>query len=211
MFTGIVHGISIVLSILKKNNFLTLKTQFPVYLIKNLTVGASVSNNGCCLTVSKIKNCNVYFDIIEETLKKTNFSLLNIGSKINIERSLKYGDEIGGHFILGHIIGTAKILNIIDSKNNKKIFFQVNDSKIMKYIFFKGFISIDGISLTIGNVLKNGFYISFIPETITSTNIQFKNIDDIVNIEIDYYTQIIIDKLESYINMNILKNKYNNM
>ncbi|QCI27092.1 riboflavin synthase subunit alpha [Buchnera aphidicola] len=205
MFTGIVHGISIVLSILKKKNFLTLKTQFPVCLIKNLKVGASISNNGCCLTVSKIKNCNVYFDIIEETLKKTNFSLLKIGSQINIERSLKYGDEIGGHFILGHIIGTAKILNIMNSDNNKKIFFQVNDSKIMKYIFFKGFISIDGISLTIGNVLKNGFYISFIPETIMSTNIKLKNIGDIVNIEIDYYTQIIIDKLESYININTLK------
>lgn len=199
MFTGIVHGVATVLEIQKKTNFQILKIQFPEHLIQDLKIGASISNNGCCLTVSKIENNNVYFHVMQETLQRTNLALLQIGSEINVERSLKYGDEIGGHLMSGHIIGTATIVNIINSKNNKKIFFQMNDLKIMKYMFLKGFIGIDGISLTIGDIYKNMFCIYFIPETVFTTNIKIKTMGDIVNIEVDYYTQIVVDKLENYI------------
>ncbi|QCI25886.1 riboflavin synthase subunit alpha [Buchnera aphidicola] len=198
MFTGITHGVATVLGMQKQQDFQILKIQFPANLVKNLKVGASVSNNGCCLTVFKIKNYNIYFHVMQETLQKTNLILLNVGSKINIERSLKFGDEIGGHLMSGHIIGTAKILNIINFGNNKKIFFQINNLKIMKYIFLKGFIGIDGISLTVGEIHKNIFCIYFIPETISTTNIKMRKIGDTVNIEVDYYTQIVVDRAENY-------------
>ncbi|MCW5196983.1 riboflavin synthase subunit alpha [Buchnera aphidicola] len=195
MFTGIIQGIAIVSSIKKKYQFFTYNMKFPNYLTLNLNIGASVSNNGCCLTVTKIHNHHVYFDVIQETLIKTNLSLLSVGSKINVERSLKFGDEVGGHLLTGHIIGTAKICNIIHTNNNRKIFFQVQDVW-KKYIFLKGFIAIDGISLTVSDIKNNIFCVCFIPETLCNTNISMKVIGDIVNIEVDYYTQIIIDRLE---------------
>ncbi|CAL4042163.1 Riboflavin synthase [Buchnera aphidicola (Phyllaphis fagi)] len=199
MFTGIIQGIAVISSIKKKYKFCTYQIKFPNDLISNLKIGASVSNNGCCLTVTKIKYEYVYFDIMKETLRITNLSLLHVGSKINIERSLKFGDEIGGHLLTGHIISTAIIHNIIHIKENKKIFFQVNNIFIMKYIFLKGFIAIDGISLTVSGISQNIFYVYFIPETLCSTNISSRVVGDIVNIEVDYYTQIVVDKLEKFL------------
>ncbi|CAL4042195.1 Riboflavin synthase [Buchnera aphidicola (Takecallis arundicolens)] len=208
MFTGIVQGVATVLSIKKKTDFQTLKIQFPLHLVSFLKIGASISNNGCCLTIVKIQNNDVSFNVIYETLRITNIGLLQVGSVVNIERSLKFGDEVGGHLVSGHIIGTAKILNIINNNNNKKIFFQIKNHHIMKYIFLKGFIGIDGISLTVSDICKNVFCVYFIPETIYSTNIKNKKIGDIVNIEVDYYTQIVVDKLEYYM-FNVFKNTFN--
>ncbi|WP_343128266.1 riboflavin synthase subunit alpha [Buchnera aphidicola (Takecallis taiwana)] len=206
MFTGIVHGIAVVLSIQKQKNFQTFKMQFPSYLIHDIKIGDSISNNGCCLTVSKMYDNNIYFDAMDETLKTTNLGLLQIGSLVNIERSLKFGDEVGGHLMSGHIIGTAKILNVINYNNNKKIFFQVKNDRIMKYIFLKGFIGVNGISLTVSDVYKNIFCVYFVPETIISTNIKNKTINSIVNIEVDYYTQIVVDKLDYYLKYYSVKN-----
>ncbi|WP_343182597.1 riboflavin synthase subunit alpha [Buchnera aphidicola] len=196
MFTGIISGLANIVMVCHKEKFSTITVHFPTNLLYNLKIGDSVANNGCCLTVTRIKNDFVDFDIMQETLKITNLGLLKENDKINIERSLKFGDEIGGHLVSGHILGIAKILDIIDKYQNKKIFFQVCDASIMKYIFLKGFISIDGISLTIGNIYKNKFFVSFIPETIFSTNISFRKIGDIVNIEVDYYTKVFFDYMD---------------
>ncbi|WP_367672783.1 riboflavin synthase subunit alpha [Buchnera aphidicola] len=172
--------------------------EFPCNLLFNLKIGDSISNNGCCLTVVKILNNLVYFDIVKSTLKITNFYLLSVGLIINIERALKFGDEIGGHLVSGHITNTAIVCDILHSKNNKKIYFKPNDISIMRYIFSKGFITIDGVSLTVYDILKDMFSVYFIPETLLKTNLSHRIIGDIVNIEVDYYTKIIVDQVKDY-------------
>ncbi|QFQ31959.1 riboflavin synthase subunit alpha [Buchnera aphidicola] len=204
MFTGIVHGVAQVVSIDKKKKLHTYTINFPSTLLKRLKLGASVSNNGCCLTVKKIDNYYVIFDIMQITLDHTNLGLTNIGNYINIERSARYGDEIGGHIVSGHIINTAEISKILKSNNNYIMWFKIQDLSLMKYIFYKGFICIDGISLTIVSIINNEFCVSIIPETLSLTTIGFKKTGELVNIEIDLYTQITVDTTERLINKNFL-------
>ncbi|QCI16374.1 riboflavin synthase subunit alpha [Buchnera aphidicola (Aphis craccivora)] len=200
MFTGIVNGIAQVISIDKKKQLYTYTINFPSVLLNKLQLGASVSHNGCCLTVKKIDNCYVIFDVMKITLEHTNLGFLNIGDYINIERSVKYGDEIGGHIVSGHIMNTAEIFKILKSDNNYIIWIKVKHLSLMKYIFYKGFICIDGISLTIVNVIKNMFCVSIIPETLSLTTIGYKKVGELVNIEIDLYTQITVDTTERLLN-----------
>ncbi|MDE5285835.1 MAG: riboflavin synthase, partial [Buchnera aphidicola] len=119
-----------------------------------------------------------------ETLKKTNLGLLNVGDEINIERSLQYGSEIGGHLISGHIIDTIEITKVINQGNNYTLWFHVRNARLLKYIFYKGFICIDGISLTVGDIIKNEFCVHLIPETLVRTIIKNKINGDLVNLEI---------------------------
>lgn len=202
MFTGIVQGIAQVMSIDKKKKLHTYTIHCPSYLLNNLQLGASISNNGCCLTVKHIDSCYISFDIMKITLDHTNLGYVNISDYINIERSAKYGDEIGGHIVSGHIINTATISKILKLDNNYIISFKIKDRLLMKYIFYKGFICVDGISLTIVNIINNGFCVSIIPETLCTTTIGNKQIGDLVNIEIDLYTQITVDTSERFIKNN---------
>lgn len=202
MFTGIVHGTAQVISIKKERKFHSYTINLSSLLSKNLKIGASVANNGCCLTVKFINHYEVVFDVILATLKSTNLGLLNVGDYVNIERSVKYGDEIGGHIISGHITNTAKISQIKKLNNNYILWLKINKISLMKYIFYKGFICIDGISLTIGEVNNNEFCVNLIPETLFSTTIGCKKIGDLVNIEIDFYTQIIVDTTKRLIDKN---------
>ncbi|WP_295164788.1 riboflavin synthase subunit alpha [uncultured Buchnera sp.] len=203
MFTGIVNGIARVVSIDKKKKFHTYTVDFPAFLLKNLKIGDSVANNGCCLTVKYINNFYVVFDIMQITIENTNLGNLNVGDYVNIERSLKYGDEMGGHIISGHIMHTAKICKILKLDENYFLWCKVNSNSLMKYIFYKGFICIDGISLTISDIMKDEFCISIIPETLSSTTIGYKKIGQLVNIEIDFYTQIIVDTTKRLIKNNM--------
>ncbi|QFQ32849.1 riboflavin synthase subunit alpha [Buchnera aphidicola (Aphis fabae)] len=200
MFTGIIHGIAQVISIDKKKKLYTYTMHFPSILLNKLQLGASVSHNGCCLTVKKIDQCYVIFDVMQITIAHTNLGLLNIGDYINIERSVKYGDEIGGHIVSGHIMNTAEVSKIIKLDNNYIIWFKITDISLIKYIFYKGFICIDGISLTIVNIIKNEFCVSIIPETLSLTTIGYKKVGELVNIEIDLCTQITVDTTERLIN-----------
>lgn len=193
MFTGIINGIATVSSVEGNSVFFTYGIKYTIFLLKKLKIGDSVANNGCCLTVKYIKNNIVFFDVIKETVDCTNLSLLKLGDNINIERSAKFGDEIGGHIISGHVITTAVIIDIFLSKQNRVICFFINKKYIMKYILYKGFISIDGVSLTVGKVVNNTFYVHLIPETILKTTLGDKKIGDTVNIEVDYYTKLLID------------------
>ncbi|MCV2525877.1 MAG: riboflavin synthase subunit alpha [Candidatus Lightella neohaematopini] len=197
MFTGIIQLSTPIVYINKKDNFLTLSIKLPKNLLKNLVTGSSVSINGCCLTVTIINNNIISFDVIRETLYCTNLKFLKIGDIVNVERSMHINKEIGGHLISGHIHGIAKIINIINLNNNKIIWFNIKE-KLIKFILPKGFISIDGISLTIGKVINNNFCVYLIPETLKCTNLKSKKLFDFVNIEIDYQTKIIISTVEKF-------------
>ncbi|CAL4326174.1 riboflavin synthase subunit alpha [Buchnera aphidicola] len=203
MFTGIVNGIGTVLSIKKKKKSNSYMVQIPFNLSKDLKIGASVAHNGCCLTIRLIDNNYIVCDAIEETLKNTNLAILNVGDKVNIERSVKYGDEIGGHIISGHIINTIQVSKVLNFDNNYVLWLKVNNMKLMKYIFYKGFICIDGISLTVGDIIKDEFSVHIIPQTLLSTTIKDKKNGSILNLEIDFYTKTIVDTTERLIQKRI--------
>ncbi|EMJ5971523.1 riboflavin synthase subunit alpha [Proteus mirabilis] len=196
MFTGIVQGKGRVIAIEDKGDFRTHIIELPSELVNNLETGASIANNGCCLTVTKIDGNKISFDLVKETLRLTNLGELTVGSEVNIERAAKYGDEIGGHVMSGHIVTTAEIAKIITSENNLQIWFRIFDQTLMKYILHKGFIGIDGISLTIGDVVNNRFCVHLIPETRDRTTLGRKRLGDKVNIELDPQTQAIVDTVE---------------
>ncbi len=195
MFTGIVQGTAEIISITKKQDFQTHVIRMPANLLSHVELGASVAHNGCCLTVTDINNDLWSFDLMQETLNVTNLGLLKEGDVVNVERAAKFGDEIGGHSMSGHIMCTAEVSNVVTSENNHQIWFTLPQTQ-MKYVFTKGYIGIDGISLTIGDVVENRFNVNLIPETLQRTNLKSRVIGDVINIEIDPQTQAIVDTVE---------------
>lgn len=195
MFTGIVQGTAEIISITKKQDFQTHVIRMPANLLSHVELGASVAHNGCCLTVTDINDDLWSFDLMQETLNVTNLGLLKEGDVVNVERAAKFGDEIGGHSMSGHIMCTAEVSNVVTSENNHQIWFTLPQAK-MKYVFTKGYIGIDGISLTIGDVVENRFNVNLIPETLQRTNLKSRVIGDVINIEIDPQTQAIVDTVE---------------
>ncbi|MDX2506390.1 MAG: riboflavin synthase subunit alpha [Gammaproteobacteria bacterium] len=204
MFTGIVQATAHLVDIIEKENFRTHVIELEQDLLEGLQTGASVAHNGCCLTVTEIQGNRVSFDLMQETLKVTNLGDLHIGSAVNIERAARFGDEIGGHQMSGHILFTATVKEVIKSDNNCQIWFEIPGA-YKRFIFSKGYIGIDGISLTIGDVNDPGltaagggcyFNVNLIPETLQRTNIGNRNIGDRINIEIDPQTQAIVETVE---------------
>jgi len=195
MFTGIVQGTAEVVAITEKTNFRTHVLRLPEALLSGLEPGASVAHNGCCLTVTAIDGDSVSFDLMQETLRVTNLGELKVGDQVNVERAARFGDEIGGHAMSGHILGTATVSRVIPSENNHQVWFCV-PQEWMRYIFTKGYIGIDGISLTIGDVEGDEFNVNLIPETLQRTNIGTRRVGDRINIEIDPQTQAIVDTVE---------------
>eukprot|EP00775_Hariotina_reticulata_P006059 gene6059-6297_t len=192
MFTGIVQGTAAVAELDSKDNFKSFKIDFPPGKANGVQIGASVAINGTCLTVTAIDGDVLSFDVMMETLRATSLGALQVGSKVNFERSARVGDEIGGHNVSGHVHCTAKILKIEDSENNRRVTFQLPEKKWMKYILPKGFIAVDGCSLTVGEVRDdNCFSVYLIPETLRVTVFGIKGEGDEVNIEIEAQTQAI--------------------
>ena len=171
----------------------------PQELLTGLEIGASVAHNGVCLTVTKIDKDLVSFDLMTETLRVTNLGSLHEGDYVNIERAMRMGTEIGGHILSGHIYCTAKVAQIIPSENNLQIRFELPQTDVMKYILHKGFIAVDGISLTVGEVKGRQFSVNLIPETLQRTLIGQRRVGDLVNIEIDPQTQAVVDAVERYL------------
>ena len=195
MFTGIIQGTAEVVEIVEKEAFRTHRVRLPAALLSGLQPGASVAHNGCCLTVTRIEGDLVDFDLMQATLEITNLGALQPGERVNVERAARYGDDIGGHPMSGHIMTTAQVVEVHESENNHQIWFEL-DPVLMRYVFVKGYIGIDGISLTIGEVEGNRFNVNLIPETLERTNIASRRPGDRVNIEIDPQTQAIVDTVE---------------
>ena len=193
MFTGIVQGVGEVITKTSHNTVTSMTIKLPN--VKSLAIGASVSINGVCLTVVSLDSSIVQFDIIDETLKRTNLGDISVGDYVNIERSLKFGDEVGGHVLSGHIFDTG-IINSKAKKGDQMSLSILAPPSIQKYLTEKGYIAIDGISLTVGEIKDGCFDLHIIPETMRLTILDSKEVGDIVNIEIDSNTQLIVETIE---------------
>jgi riboflavin synthase len=185
MFTGIIQGTGCVQSV-RRDSVVTIDVQIPS--TEGLEIGASVSIDGVCLTATSVSD-TVTFDVIPETLDRTTLGSLSSGSNVNVERALKFGDELGGHLLSGHIMGTAEIVAV----ENQDYTIQC-PPEMAEYIQEKGYIAVDGISLTIGKTSgKGGFDVHIIPETLRLTTLGSKGVGDQVNIEIDAMTQAVVE------------------
>jgi riboflavin synthase len=197
MFTGIVQNLGIVTNY--SNGELEVSTSLD---LSDCKIGSSICCNGVCLTATDINFIdNQYIfkvNVGEETQQRTNFSknTFNELAKINIEKSLKIGDEISGHFVYGHIDCTTIITNINKLDNSWEFNFKNLKNKDKNFIVEKGSIAINGISLTIAKVDNNNFSISVIPHTFDNTNLKYLKVQDLVNIEFDYLARFSMkDKL----------------
>lgn len=198
MFTGIVQARVTVSAVLKKPGLITFTLTLPEPYRDDLKTGASIAVDGVCLTAVEIDHGRVTFDAMQETLHRTTLGDLAVGKTVNVERSFKMGDEVGGHIVSGHVHGKVQINQVDDSiQNNRVITFKV-PPPLMKYIFSKGYVALDGVSLTIVDVDKtqNTLTVYFIPETLARTTFGIKEVGDFVNIEIDTQTQAIVDTVE---------------
>ena len=196
MFTGIVQETGTAKIQKSSEAFSSIEITASQKFLKGIKTGASVSVDGVCLTVTKIKKSSLCFDVIAETLKLTNLNELKHPKKVNLERSMKLSDEIGGHLLSGHIQTTGKIIKKIPL-GDKTIDLKVAiPKKFSEYLMSKGYIGINGCSLTIGKVASNHFMLHLIPETLAITNLDVVEKGDVLNIEIDQNTISIVETVK---------------
>jgi len=200
MYTGIVQGLEKVVDICQGNGFITIIVSNENQFFQDVFIGASVAINGVCLTVTTIdqKLNQIHFDISNVTLALTTLKSLQVGDEVNVERSAKVGAENGGHNLYGHIEGIAIIKNLEHRGETYHIDIQIPDGNI-KYFFLKGFIGLNGCSLTVNRVDRTNSEISIdlIPETLRLTTWKNAKVSDEVNYEIDQTTRTLVDTLEN--------------
>lgn len=208
MYTGIVQGLEKVVEIRKGNGFITIIVSDQQGFFADVFIGASVAVNGVCLTVTTIdrEQQQIHFDISNVTLELTTLKSLKVGDEVNIERSAKVGAENGGHNLYGHIEGTAQVTQIERRGETLHINLQIPAGNI-KYFFLKGFIGLNGCSLTVNYVdrVKSEISIDLIPETLRLTTWKSVQVGDEVNYEIDQMTRTLVDTLE---NIHLAKGEY---
>jgi riboflavin synthase len=198
MFTGIIEDLGEVsyVSSKNRNTQASLRLRIDIgRLSKGLKIGSSLSINGACLTVTNLHKREASFDLIEETVARTCLKLLKVTDKVNLERSLKIGDRLEGHLVLGHIDGIAKIDKILKCNSQTKIWFKLENTELLDSIVPKGSIAIDGISLTVVDVTREAISVALIPHTLAHTTLGFKAVGDYVNLETDILGKYIKGKL----------------
>ena len=183
MFNGIIKHTGKISKIYKNNNNCIIEILSKIKFSKN-EIGSSISCSGTCLTLEKYKGNLSKFYISKETLNRTNFKSSNKGDLINLEKSLKYDDRISGHFVQGHVDTTSTIKKIDFVGKSWFVSFKL-PKKYKKYLIQKGSVTINGISLTISKILRDGFQIVVIPQTLKLTNLMYLKEKDVVNIEFD--------------------------
>ena len=193
MFTGIVQRLGEVVGVDDHGGVRRLEVDLGDHA-DGLEVGASVANNGVCLTASHIDGGRVQFDVISETVELTNLGTVGVGDHVNIERSLRFGDELGGHILSGHVSGTITVSRIETDGDNRTMWFDVHPDH-MAYLMWKGWIAIDGASLTISRIDRqtNEVAVSLIPETLERTTIGRFEVGSVANLEVDAQTQTIVN------------------
>ena len=195
MFTGIVAASCEVVSTDQGEEVRSIVVDLSGY-DDDLEIGASVAIDGVCMTVVSSIDGHVRFEAIPETLERTTIGLLKQGSQVNIERSLRMGDELGGHILSGHVMTTARILQRTQKGDGIDLLTE-HQVGTKPYILEKGYVAIDGMSLTVGEVESEGFNLHIIPETLRITTIGAKAEGDLVNIEVDSRTQAVVDTIRS--------------
>ena len=194
MFTGIVQGIRKILVVEDLQGGRRLRIQLAD-LAEKLQQGASVAVNGVCLTVVRFEKDWAEFDIIQETLNKSNLGVLKVGNFVDIERACSFGDEVGGHSVTGHVDCKGIIEEVSNTPNNCDLVLSCG-KEWMAYLIPKGWIAMDGASLTLVEVGENYFSISLIPETLEQTVLGKKKKGDTVNLEFDHTTKVIVQTVE---------------
>ncbi len=204
MFTGIIEGLAEIKKIEKiypaetstiksksENNHHHVEVSINLNRFKKLKIGDSIAINGVCLTIARMEKNISVFQVVNETLQNTSLSELKEGDKVNVERSLMVGGRLEGHFVLGHVDGTGRIKKIIKNGKENKILIEIEKKDILRLIARKGSVAIDGISLTVVNILKDTIEIALIPHTLQNTTLGLKNAGDRVNIEADVIARYI--------------------
>lgn len=197
MFTGIIKNIGIIKELKKKNTGSFLSVVSNLNFTKK-DIGTSISCSGVCLTLTRIKKykkkSELFFYLSNHTILTSAFRYLKSGNIINLEKSMKYGDEFAGHFVQGHVDTTIKVLSI-DSSNNKSwiLYFNISN-KFRKFLIEKGSIAINGVSLTIAKIFANKFKVVIIPHTLQNTNLLKLQKNNFVNVEIDLIAKTLLKK-----------------
>jgi len=198
VFTGIVQGIAKVSEHVIGAGSSKLVLEFPAWALDGASPGVSIAIDGICLTVVEIFGNSPSFDVVGETIARTTLGECVAGGYVNYERAAKYGGEIGGHEMSGHISTTAEIVEISNPDGNHVLTLEVAP-EWMRYILAKGFIGLDGASLTVATVNPAGtFTVWLIPETLARTCFSRRQVGDMINIEIDAKTQAIVETVERY-------------
>lgn len=198
MFTGIVQGLACVAELVQKEGLRSLRLELPAGFATGLAVGASVAVDGVCLSVTALHGADgADFDVMQQSLGLTTLGSLVVGSRVNVERAAKEGAEIGGHPLSGHIDFTARLSAVRQPENNHVMGITV-PAPWMRYIFAKGYIAINGASLTVAEARRGSggageFEVWLIPETLRMTTFADKQVGDFLNIEIERSTQVIVD------------------
>lgn len=200
MFTGIVQGLCRVAAVTDEPGLRRLQLQLDD-LASGLQLGASVAVNGTCLTATFVENGRVGFDVIRESIARSNLGGLAVGDLVNVERSLKFGDEIGGHVLSGHVADVVTVAQIDTGPRERTVWFDV-PREWLAFLFHKGFVALDGASLTIAAIERDRgrISVSLIPETIERTTLGRVAVGDHVNLEIDVQTQTIVSTVERLLN-----------
>ena len=188
MFTGIIEELAKIENVQELDDFYTVK--IASVFSNEIKVGNSIAVNGVCLTATDASNSFFTVDIIKETLDKSSLRNLNNQSYVNLERSMKVSSRIDGHIVQGHVECTSNIINI-ESFNNQTNFTIEVDQNYLKYCIKKGSIALDGISLTIAEIIDNNITVAIIPHTLENTTLKFKEIGDLVNLETDMFAKYI--------------------
>ena len=190
MFNGIIFNTGIVKNIKKNKESTYIEIQTKINF-KRKDLGSSISCDGVCLTIEKIIKNKICFYISKETLMRSNFKKLKLNQKINLEKSLYFGQNVSGHFIQGHVDTVAKIKKIRIIDRTWVIKFKILNKKLNKFLVDKASISINGVSLTLSKVNKNFFEINIIPHTLKLTNLKDLKVNKLVNVELDILSKYI--------------------
>ena len=196
MFSGIVQEKGIINALVEGNEYLTITVNCSKNFTKEQKIGDSISVDGVCLTVTKKTNDSLTFDAVKETLNRTIIKNYVEGSCVNIESSLSYGGSVGGHLMSGHIHFAGKVEKVLTKNTNKDVQIKF-PKKYKEYIFEKGYIGVNGCSLTLGKINNNSFFVHLIPETLSVTNLNTLEKGSLVNIEIDQNTIAIVETVKN--------------
>jgi len=203
MFTGLIEEVGKVKDITIRNKGLRIKIEAKK-IAEDVKEGDSIAINGTCLTVVDLYEDGFSFDVSEETLNRTNIKYLKIGHYVNLERALRVSDRLGGHIVQGHIDTTSVITGLIPYGEHTILKIKL-PNEYRKFVIEKGSIAIDGISLTINKIENNEIFINIIPHTLKNTNLQYRKVGDIVNLEFDILGKYVLQYIEGLKNS---KNSY---